>query len=136
MKFLKIGISSEACKTSTAPKDLAPSYSIHFITSCEGEKVKWNDSVEQDAVNLIVRWELTLAHDNGFKVWYKIRSQHYRIHDNEIPPLDTDIINVIKESYLDFRTFLEKENEDTNLYNLDSDLISQTLLKLKAACNS
>lgn len=138
MKFYKIGNSMGGGVASTAPANIAPSDYMNFITACEGIKVKWYDPLEKDAINLIIKWELALKHDNGLKVWDKTLSQHYRVNDKENQPNDSDLVNLITGSYLDFRIYLEKEKIDPDnfILPLDSSTIDEIRIHLLEVYNS
>lgn len=139
MKFEKIGVSTSGGKDVIIDeKNLPKSDYLNFVTSCKGEKVKWNDPTENDAVNLIVTWKVELRHDNNFPVWDKTHSQHYRIKEKEIPATNEVMDKLIEDSWLDFRIYLENENDDPEniLSVLASTEIEETRLRLLEECNS
>ncbi|MEO6453240.1 MAG: hypothetical protein ABIN97_04170 [Ginsengibacter sp.] len=139
MRFEKIGVATSGTTINNInEKEVLKSKHLNFVTSCEGVKVKWEDANEQDAVNLIVTWEVAIKHDNGLQVWDKAHHQHYRIYNKEVPPTNKDLDKLIEDSYIDFRKYLENENAEPEniLKTLTALEIEETRLRLLAACNS
>ena len=134
MKFKKIAISSEGGHLGDFTQYATHSKNkLELVTYCDGEILKWNDPMEVDAINLVIKWEFAVKNKDTIKIFDKSRKQHYRIHEKEIPPKDEQIIDVIKETYSDFEIYFEKEEIDKNLTlsPLNSSLIEETLDGLK-----
>jgi hypothetical protein len=104
---------------------------LNFITECDAEITKGSDITEPNALDLVTDWQYSIKNKNGLPIYDKFRRQHYRIYNSDTKPAEDDLINIIKDSYEDFKLNLDKINSGITLYPLDCKLIQNTLDKLK-----